>query len=216
MLRLGAFDPRTGAGPAGRAAPRLRPAHLPAGRRGSSRWATWAICFGEPVRRRGGGAGAPRRAAERGADLEVEVTISFDESLHGAEVRMPVEQAGRLRDLPRQRRQAGHHAQDLPRMPGTRRDRQNQGFFALSQPCPRCHGNGTIIEKPCPTCHGTGMVRQTKRYTVKIPAGVKDGTRIRIKGKRRGRYARRPAGRPVRGHAGRLERHLPAPRRRPR
>jgi molecular chaperone DnaJ len=53
----------------------------------------------------------------------------------------------------------------------------------LSQPCPRCRGNGTVIEDPCPKCRATGRERRTKRYTVKIPAGVKDGSRIRLRGK---------------------------------
>ena len=60
---------------------------------------------------------------------------------------------------------------------------ESQGLFALSQPCPRCRGNGTVIEEPCPNCRGTGRERRTKRYTVKIPAGVKDGSRIRLRGK---------------------------------
>jgi molecular chaperone DnaJ len=60
---------------------------------------------------------------------------------------------------------------------------ESQGLFALSQPCPRCRGNGTVIERPCAKCGGSGRERRTKRYTVKIPAGVKDGTRIRLKGK---------------------------------
>jgi molecular chaperone DnaJ len=60
---------------------------------------------------------------------------------------------------------------------------QNQGFFALSQPCPRCLGNGTLVEHPCPGCGGSGVQARTRRYSVKVPAGVKDGTRIRIKGK---------------------------------
>ena len=60
---------------------------------------------------------------------------------------------------------------------------ESQGLFALSQPCPRCRGNGTVIEKPCDNCHGSGRERRLKTYTVKIKPGVKDGTRIRLKGK---------------------------------
>jgi molecular chaperone DnaJ len=71
---------------------------------------------------------------------------------------------------------------------------ESQGFFALSQPCPRCRGNGTVIEDPCPTCHGAGRERRTKRYTVKIPAGAKDGTRIRLKGKGEAGWNGGPAG----------------------
>ena len=60
---------------------------------------------------------------------------------------------------------------------------QSQGFFALSQPCSRCRGTGTIVENPCPTCGGTGLTRALKKFTVPLPAGVKDGTKIRLKGK---------------------------------
>ena len=60
---------------------------------------------------------------------------------------------------------------------------QNQGPFAISVPCPRCHGNGTVVDTPCPTCRGGGATRQTRRYAVKIPAGAKEGTKIRLKGK---------------------------------
>ena len=71
---------------------------------------------------------------------------------------------------------------------------EDEGFFAFSRPCPRCHGNGTVIEKPCRTCHGSGRERRTKRYTVKIPAGVKDGTQIRLKGKGEAGYGGGPPG----------------------
>jgi molecular chaperone DnaJ len=59
----------------------------------------------------------------------------------------------------------------------------SHGLFALSQPCPRCRGNGTIVEKPCRNCSGSGRERVTKRYSVKIPPGARDGTRVRLKGK---------------------------------
>jgi molecular chaperone DnaJ len=71
---------------------------------------------------------------------------------------------------------------------------EDEGFFAFSRPCPRCGGNGTVVEKPCRTCHGSGRQRRTKRYTVKIPAGVRDGTQIRLKGKGEAGLAGGPPG----------------------
>jgi len=134
----------------------------------------------------GGMAGAGRgrrRAAERGADLQVDVTVSFDDSLQGVTVRVPVEKPDTCETCHGSGAKPGTSPKVCPDCQGRGVIAQNQGFFALSQPCRRCGGSGTIIEQPCATCGGTGVQNKTRRYAVKIPAGVKDGTKIRIKGR---------------------------------
>jgi molecular chaperone DnaJ len=59
----------------------------------------------------------------------------------------------------------------------------SQGVFSIARPCPECHGRGQVVEDPCPTCHGSGNVRRTREFSVKIPAGVKDGARIKVAGR---------------------------------
>ena len=132
----------------------------------------------------GGAAGGGRRqAAQRGADLQVAVSISFEDSLHGVTVRVPVEKPDVCATCRGSGAKPGTTPKVCPDCQGRGVIAQNQGIFALSQPCPRCRGNGTIIESPCRTCGGAGVVEQMTRYSVKIPAGVKDGTKIKLKGK---------------------------------
>jgi len=131
-----------------------------------------------------GGRGATRRAQpERGADLEVPVNVSFQDSLRGLETKIPVQVTTACRDCGGTGAEPGTSPIICPECNGRGVISESQGLFALSEPCPRCRGNGTVVEKPCRHCKGTGREVRTKTYTVKIPAGVKDGTRIRLKGK---------------------------------
>jgi molecular chaperone DnaJ len=131
----------------------------------------------------GRGTRATRPQAQRGADVEAVVNLSFEDSLKGLETRIPVELDTVCRDCGGTGAKPGTAPRICPECNGRGVTSESQGLFALSQPCPRCRGNGTVVDEPCPRCAGRGSERRTKRYTVKIPAGVRDGTRIRLKGK---------------------------------
>jgi len=184
LLRLGAFDPRSGGG--------FRPGQ--GGYQGfdprifqQGGQAFQMGDFGDILANLFGGAGQGgrrgRNAAQRGADLQADVTISFEDSLRGATVRVPVDSNGPCPTCHGSGAAPGTTPKICPECQGRGVLAQNQGPFAISVPCPRCHGNGTVIDTPCPTCHGGGVTRQTRRYAVKIPAGAKEGTKIRLKGK---------------------------------
>jgi molecular chaperone DnaJ len=130
-----------------------------------------------------GGRGRQQSRGRPGRDVEAQVNVSFEDSLKGATVRIPVELETTCSTCHGSGAEPGTAPILCPTCQGRGVVSESQGLFALSQPCPRCGGNGTIIETPCHTCHGSGRERRTKRYTVKIPAGVKDGTRIKLKGK---------------------------------
>jgi molecular chaperone DnaJ len=132
---------------------------------------------------RGQAARARRPEPERGADIEIAVGLSFEDSLRGLETKIPVEVTTACRECGGTGAEPGTSPVICPECNGRGVVSESQGLFALSQPCPRCRGNGTVVEKPCKKCKGSGRERRTRRYTVKIPAGVKDGTRIRLKGK---------------------------------
>ena len=140
------------------------------------------------------GRGQSRQRAGRGADLQAEVNLSFEDSLRGVETQIPVEAEVACRECGGSGGQPGSSPQVCPECKGRGVTVESQGMFGLSHTCPRCHGSGTIIENPCPRCHGSGRERRTKRYKVKIPAGVKDGTQIRLKGKGEPGYGGGPPG----------------------
>src|ERR671935_917948 len=119
-----------------------------------------------------GGRQQPQRG-QRGNDVEVEVRAGFDDALNGVEVTVPVQLELACHTCHGTGAAPGTAPKRCPECDGTGVVATSQGLFALQQPCPRCRGNGTIVETPCDSCHGSGRERRTKRYTVKIPAGVR-------------------------------------------
>jgi molecular chaperone DnaJ len=140
----------------------------------------------------GGGAagGGPRTTGarrgprqERGRDLEAEVSISFAQSIAGAQVPLNVPISQMCATCTGTGARPGTSPKTCPRCQGRGVESQGQGLFSISQPCTRCHGSGTVIEDPCPTCSGSGATRTIKKYKVNIPAGVREGSRVRLAGK---------------------------------
>jgi len=132
-----------------------------------------------------GGFGTQGRQArpERGEDVTVAVRLSFDDALKGVTTKISVPQTVRCQTCSGSGAAPGTSPSTCPQCHGRGVVSQSQGFFALSQPCGRCRGAGTIVEHPCATCGGTGTTQALRKFTVPIPAGVKDGTKIRLKGK---------------------------------
>ena len=130
----------------------------------------------------------------RGRDLETEVRLSFDQAMHGAQVAVSVPTTGPCPTCSGTGAKPGTAPRVCPRCEGRGIDAQSQGVFSISQPCPECGGQGSVIDDPCPTCSGSGITQETKRYRVNIPAGVHDGSRIRLAGKGEAGYRGGPRG----------------------
>jgi molecular chaperone DnaJ len=130
---------------------------------------------------RGGRQASPQPG--RGRDLETEVHLPFEQAVEGTQVSITVPKAATCKICGGTGANPGTSPIVCPQCGGRGIDSQSQGLFSISQPCPRCGGSGQIIENPCRGCGGSGLTEQRKRYRVNIPAGVRDGTRIRLAGK---------------------------------
>lgn len=130
------------------------------------------------------GAGASRRGAHmfRGADLRYTLELTLEEAVAGTEVKIEVPNLAVCGGCRGSGVRGGARPDTCPTCHGHGEVRIQQGFFAIQQTCPRCHGRGTIVTDPCPTCHGRGRVEERKTLTVKVPAGVDSGDRIRLSG----------------------------------
>jgi molecular chaperone DnaJ len=131
----------------------------------------------------GGAARGPRARPERGRDLETEVHLSFDQAMEGAQVQVSVPLSAPCTTCHGTGAKPGTVPTVCSRCQGRGVEAESQGLFSISQPCGQCGGSGTEIKDPCPTCNGSGRTRQVKRYRVNVPAGVRDGSRVRLPGK---------------------------------
>jgi molecular chaperone DnaJ len=130
----------------------------------------------------GMGGGRSRSGRERGADLRYNMEISLEEAYSGktAQVRIPTSVT--CEACSGSGAKAGTRPKACPTCAGQGRIRHAQGFFTLERTCPSCHGRGQVIDSPCASCSGSGRVTRERTLSVNIPAGVEDGTRIRLAG----------------------------------
>lgn len=133
-----------------------------------------------------GGAGRggtrPSGTARRGADVESEIQLDFADAVRGATVALRLTTQGRCNTCGGTGARVGSTPRACPTCDGVGLVTRNQGAFAFSEPCRDCRGTGRIIDEPCPECGGEGVTPRTRTLNVRIPAGVTDGKRIRIKG----------------------------------
>jgi molecular chaperone DnaJ len=119
----------------------------------------------------------------RGQDVETEATLSFDEAVLGVTVPLRMQSPGTCPTCSGSGARPGTSPHTCPVCQGAGVTSRSQGAFAFSEPCRNCRGTGQVVDDPCPTCAGNGVTTQTRTITVRIPAGVKDGQRIRLPGK---------------------------------
>jgi len=138
--------------------------------------------------------GRGRSGRERGADLRYNMEISLDEAYSGktAQVRIPTSVT--CEACAGSGAKTGTRPKACPTCGGQGRIRHAQGFFTLERTCPACQGRGQVIDSPCPSCSGSGRVTRERALSVNIPAGVEDGTRIRLAGEGEAGVRGGPAG----------------------
>ena len=129
-----------------------------------------------------GGAGGGRGRVRRGADLRYDMAIEFEEAVFGVEREVELERPVRCDTCEGSGAKAGSSRTTCRTCGGHGQVNRTQGFFAIRTACHVCGGEGTIIEKPCDDCRGQGRVNKKRKLTVKVPAGVDSGVRLRLSG----------------------------------
>jgi len=142
----------------------------------------------------GGGGGGRRRGPRRGDDFETRTQIGFRDAVEGVTVALRITTDGRCTVCAGTGARPGTRISTCTTCQGLGQVSRNAGGFAFAEPCPTCHGRGQVVEVPCTNCHGRGTAAQTRTINARIPAGVRDGQRIRLKGKGGPGEAGGPAG----------------------
>lgn len=134
------------------------------------------------------------RAATRGADLRYDLEIDFEEAVLGSERKVEMTVLQECSDCKGSGAAKGHSRETCRQCKGSGMVVSSSGFFQVQQTCPICSGTGTVVTNPCETCKGNGRVKQRKTITLKIPAGVETGSRLRLTGKGEGGMRGGPPG----------------------
>jgi len=130
-----------------------------------------------------GGRGPGRQSrGQQGADLQYNIQLTLEEAAAGKEVEITVPRHGTCKTCQGSGAKKGSKPANCETCDGIGQVRIQQGFFSIQQTCPNCHGEGRVITDPCSDCHGQGRIRESKKLTVKIPAGVDNGDRVRLRG----------------------------------
>ena len=138
--------------------------------------------------------GRKARRQNRGQDLRYNLEISLEEAFKGRNAQIKVPTAVACEACGGSGAEAGTKAEQCPTCSGIGKVRAQQGFFTIERTCPNCRGTGRIIRNPCKPCRGSGHVQKEKTLAVDIPAGVEEGTRIRLTGEGQAGLNGGPAG----------------------
>ncbi|CAG4885369.1 chaperone Hsp40, co-chaperone with DnaK [Georgfuchsia toluolica] len=130
----------------------------------------------------GGRGGGGRSNVYRGADLRYNLEITLEDAARGAETKIRIPTMDECEACDGSGAKKGTKAETCPTCHGHGQVRMQQGFFSIQQTCPKCHGTGRYIPTPCINCHGAGRIKSHKTLSIKIPAGVDEGDRIRLSG----------------------------------
>ena len=128
------------------------------------------------------GGGRRRGGPQRGADLRYDLEISFDEAAKGAETSIQIPRQDTCETCGGTGAAEGSKPTSCPQCHGRGQLRYQQGFFTVARTCGQCRGTGSVIAKPCTTCKGAGRVQKERKLTVRIPAGIATGQRMRLTG----------------------------------